>query len=155
MGDENEDKLLFLKLFGCPGISQQNPGILAARKSHRKIAVTTVAASGLANHSTLCRIFRFAGRKRSLAASYFGVSLKSQEARSDHGPCGPGTDYKNPWIPKIRNRLRKKKKFPFPGWDPKIQKNDRKKCKKWWFLGHFCIFWYFFGDAPRFWTSFS
>ena len=50
---------------------------LAAESSHRKIAVTTVAASGLATmplqESQGCC---FAGHKKSLAPSDFGVSLK-------------------------------------------------------------------------------
>ena len=40
---------------------------LAAQKSHRKIAVTTVAANGLGSQPFRCRngrVFRFAGRKK-------------------------------------------------------------------------------------------
>ena len=88
----------FLRLFrdfrrGGPRDSCRWPaGTLAAQKSHRKIAVTTVAASGLATISlqksqgfSPCR-----PQKKSLAASdFWGLASKSQENRSDHGRKSP------------------------------------------------------------------
>ena len=54
---------------------------LAAQKSHRKIAVTTVAASGLATIplQTSLKVFRFAGRKKN--ASVLGGYLQNRRMR--------------------------------------------------------------------------
>ena len=82
---------------------------LAAQKSHRKIAVTTVAADGARNHSAaeIAGFFASAAAKKSLAASDFWVNLKiagsSQRpwpqvaaaarfcGRSDHGTLSSST----------------------------------------------------------------
>ena len=72
--------------------------ILAAQRSHRKIAVTTVAARGLAAcNNSAAEIGGFlvlpGAKKKSLAASdFWGLASKSQEARSDHGRKSP-----QPW----------------------------------------------------------
>ena len=65
---------------------------LAAQKSHRKIAVTTVAASGLAAIPLQKSqgFFASAAAKKSLAASdFWGLASESQENRSDHGRKSP------------------------------------------------------------------
>ena len=68
-----------------------SPDPLAAQKSHRKIAMTTVAASGLATiplQKSQGFLFQ-RPQKKPLAASNFLLASKSQEARSDHACKSP------------------------------------------------------------------
>ena len=68
----------------------KSPLASAAQTSHRKIAMTTVAASGLATISRNRKVLCFGGRKKSLAAGDFlGYPQKSQEACSDQSCKSP------------------------------------------------------------------
>ena len=71
--------------------SQENLG-LAAQKSHRKIAVTTVAASGLATiplQKSQGFSLRWPQKKIASRWRCWGLGSQSQEARSDHGCKSP------------------------------------------------------------------
>ena len=94
------------KAWACPPFTCNHFGRLldlAARTSYREIAMTAVAARGLANiplqksqgfslrrlqKTFRCRnrrVFRFAGRKTKIASlAIFGLPSKSKETRSDH-----------------------------------------------------------------------
>ena len=87
-------------------------GLLAAQKSHRKIAVTTVAANPARNHSAaeIARFFSSSAAKRSLAANDFGFRKAFQPEFGAHR--GLAWVLKSPSNPQ---NCRKKEKNPGKG----------------------------------------